>query len=585
MMNPLFATITLSLGFALAPVFAQKAEAIYQRGVNHEKSGDFKAAEQAYRAALQIDPAHAPALNDLGVLLEDRADIAGAAELFAKALAAAPGDPVAAFNRQRILKSPEGMKLMAEGKVIRRLEFRDQLGNLLPDGGRRERPVPGANDTFAWARIGAASFKQGDRFEVDKANEIVVRWLALSWVDDAEWIVEPTADGVNIAMQLTLAPKLGKIGFIGNRLVPSATLEAALGLKPGDRISWAVITRAELAVEAVYQRVMVMSCLLAAEFVSRGGLATSDPRVLIWQWQHTIAQLRMGVIGALDVKSLPPAYQEFLGSRFILDFEGMKLEQTGVGTCDVLIHLTDPWLLDQKPMVEVRNADEMIASDTEPYQVLGKEGELLEGCGMFDAKLQETQTTDSHLFGARTVVTLDPGLCHTIRRVDFAVTKAWVWEAAKKPLSLQPIRRFNDRPLTAAVVRQIDEMLDEVRLKGGVDPHPEVRAAGSGVADLVISIDPPTGIRNETAIPRIDQVNIQGNINTPDRIVRRALPARLLPGARFDQREADKITPCLQELGFGSILVGTMKNEDHSNLHDVSISIEEGNDSSQKDTP
>jgi hypothetical protein len=575
-MKTLFATLTLSLALALAPAHAQNAALFYQRGVRHEQHGDAKAAEQAYRAALESDPGHAPALNDLGVLLEGRGDIAGAAALVAKAAAAAPGDPVVAHNHQRMLRTAEGMELAGEGKMIRRLEFRDQFGNLLPDGGRGERPVRGASDTFAWARIAAGSLQPGTRFARADADEMVVRLMELSWVDDAVLLVEPTADGVNVTVQLTLAPKLGKLGFIGNRLVPSAVLEAALGLQPGERISCAAVTRAELMVEAVYQRVMVLACLHAIEFVANGGLASADLSVLLRQWRRTTSRFRMAALATLDIASLPPDYREFLGRQFVLDCTGIKLEQPGTGSCDLLIQLPDLWSAGQEPLVEVRAAAELLASGSDPRQVLGDAGDLLASRGMLGARLLECRTVDHGASGAKTVVTVDPGPCHTIRRVDFAVTRAWVWEKLKERLPAQPGARFKGRPLNAATIREIDGLLDQVRSPGGVEAEPEARAAGPGIVDVVIAISPaaeqPGGAG---AGPCIGRVNIVGNIRTPDRIIRRALPAGIVPGARFDPRQVDKIAPGLGKLGFGNVSVDATRNDDGGNFWDVSISVEE----------
>lgn len=569
-------TSCISMALAQVPVCAQTAASFYQRGVIFEKKSEFKSAEEAYRAALAIDPAHVPSLNDLGVLLESRGGMAAAADLFVKAAAAAPDNPVFAWNRQRSLQSEQGMHLLAEGKAILGLEFRDQRGILLADAGSGENPVPGADDTFARFRIKAASLHSGDQFEVKKAEQMVLRCMELSAVDDAECIVAPTTGGVNVTLQLTLAPRLGKVGFIGNCLVPDSVLEAATGLKPGDRISGATVTRAELAVEAVYLRIIVICRLLTAELISRGPIFCADPSLLAGRWRRALTQFHKAALGTLDVDALSAEDRAFLDSKFILDCEGIKIEQSGSGTCDLLLQIDDPWSLGRETIVEVRTVDQNIARDPDPHQALFTAREWLEEQGFHGATLRECHTTGSHASELKTTVTMTPGVCHSIRRVDFAITKAWVAEAANKYFPLQKASIFKDRSFSPTVVQQIEDLLKQLRTKGGIESVPQAHAVAPGWVDVVIALDPPQDQRPHAAgLPMIGRINIAGNTKTPDRIIRRALPPRMQPGQRFDPRDVDKITPCLIKIGIGSFSVD-YRNTDHTTpFHDVSIVIEE----------
>jgi len=80
-----------------APPFgALSAEEWYRRGCEEET--DPRAAIEAYRKALEIDPDHPDAHINLGRLLHESGDAAAAEEHYRKALAARPNDPTAAFN-------------------------------------------------------------------------------------------------------------------------------------------------------------------------------------------------------------------------------------------------------------------------------------------------------------------------------------------------------------------------------------------------------------------------------------------------------------------------------------------------------
>jgi tetratricopeptide (TPR) repeat protein len=69
----------------------------YERGCDLEET-DPEAAREAYARALELDPAHADAHVNLGRLLHEAGDTAGAEAHYRSALAARPRDATAAFN-------------------------------------------------------------------------------------------------------------------------------------------------------------------------------------------------------------------------------------------------------------------------------------------------------------------------------------------------------------------------------------------------------------------------------------------------------------------------------------------------------
>ena len=78
--------------------------------------GDGKA-EGIYEKVLAEDPVNLEALNDYGILLARRGDLAGAEKLFRKALGIAPGLPSAAENLRRLQEIRAGGVPAAERKV------------------------------------------------------------------------------------------------------------------------------------------------------------------------------------------------------------------------------------------------------------------------------------------------------------------------------------------------------------------------------------------------------------------------------------------------------------------------------------
>tara|TARA_R110000868_G_scaffold11116_10_gene54513 strand:- start:4513 stop:5844 length:1332 start_codon:yes stop_codon:yes gene_type:complete len=78
---------------------------LLQDAGGHQRAGRMSAAESAYRAALQLDPAHPGAQNNLGVLVARRGDAAGALDIFDRLLASEPGYASAHFNRGNALRA------------------------------------------------------------------------------------------------------------------------------------------------------------------------------------------------------------------------------------------------------------------------------------------------------------------------------------------------------------------------------------------------------------------------------------------------------------------------------------------------
>jgi tetratricopeptide (TPR) repeat protein len=90
---------------ALTPARSRRArektdvsvDAWYERGCELEET-DPEAARDAYARALELDPEHADAHVNLGRLLHEAGDAAGAEAHYRSALGARPGDATAAFN-------------------------------------------------------------------------------------------------------------------------------------------------------------------------------------------------------------------------------------------------------------------------------------------------------------------------------------------------------------------------------------------------------------------------------------------------------------------------------------------------------
>ena len=76
---------------------ARDADGWFERAVELEAKS-VEEARRAYLRAIELEPAHADALVNLGRLLHELGDVAGAAERYRRALAVRPGHATAAYN-------------------------------------------------------------------------------------------------------------------------------------------------------------------------------------------------------------------------------------------------------------------------------------------------------------------------------------------------------------------------------------------------------------------------------------------------------------------------------------------------------
>jgi Flp pilus assembly protein TadD len=107
-------------------------------------AGRYEEAEKAFRKALEINPSHAEAHNNLGVLLEQRGLLADAEVEFQRAVEQEPGYRLAHFHLGRLL--------------VNRRDFSAGIQHLLKTIAPEDDSTPG----YLYA-LGAAYARAGDR--------------------------------------------------------------------------------------------------------------------------------------------------------------------------------------------------------------------------------------------------------------------------------------------------------------------------------------------------------------------------------------------------------------------------------------
>ena len=81
----------------------QASLALYNMAIAHQKLGNAKDAEAAYRKSVELDPTNADGWNNLGIMLDDSGKRQEAIACFDKSLAISPQDAVSMTNRSNSL--------------------------------------------------------------------------------------------------------------------------------------------------------------------------------------------------------------------------------------------------------------------------------------------------------------------------------------------------------------------------------------------------------------------------------------------------------------------------------------------------
>ena len=143
--------------------FPDAASVPFQRGALYERAKDYARAEEAFRAVIARDPAHAPALNYLGYMLADRGErLDEAVALIERALAIDPGngsylDSLGwAYFKLRRYEDARTRLAEAASQLPTNSVVQDHLGDALAALGRH------ADAIGAWQRALA-----GDREAID----------------------------------------------------------------------------------------------------------------------------------------------------------------------------------------------------------------------------------------------------------------------------------------------------------------------------------------------------------------------------------------------------------------------------------
>ena len=372
------------------------------------------------------------------------------------------------------------------------------------------------------------SVKAGQVFSYDKLDEDVKNLYESGLVDDVKFLAEPTADGIKIVAEVETRPSLSKIEFEGNHSYSDSKLRMLSGMKPGGALNDGEILKGKRAIEKHYKNKGYPDMELSYRLEkSKDGY--SDLHFVI----------KEGEKGQID-----EIY--FEGNDAFADVvleKEMKTKEKGIFS-----FITKSGQLDGAVL------EEDVQKVVKYYQ---NNGYLRANIPGIERKEKDNGKIDL-------ILQVSEGERYTVSGVGFNGMKVFTYDQMWPALSLIKGDSYSADKMQA----DIKMIRNYYGAKGYADVRvrPELKnTANNGVA---ISYNITEGKRY-----KVGRVNIQGNENTKDHVVRREVP--LTPGKWFNSVDLDITKSRLRNLNYFNNVSATGSKSSREGYRDVDIQVSE----------
>jgi len=374
------------------------------------------------------------------------------------------------------------------------------------------------------------SVRAGDKFNNEVLDADIKKLYESGLVDDVRFLAEPAGERLKLVCEVVTRPSVPGIGFVGNTLYSDAKLARVTKLKAGKPISDADILEARRNIEDHYRGYGYPEVRVGHEMqaTAREG------------WSDLIFIVEEGVRS--EVRKI-----RFEGNNAFADVElrrEMETKQKGLFSFITKSGRIDPIELERdkdRVLAFYRNEGHMRAAITETRKVAVKDGRVDLVFTIYEGPVYKVGSIS---FGKMTVFTseeLSPGL---------SMIAGDRYSAKKLADDRRMIRSYyGSRGYADATIQADSKSSDD-----------------AAVVHLVYRV-------TEGRPYRVGRVNIQGNVKTKDKVIRREVPMK--PGDSFNSVDLDATRKRLENLGyFGSVQVnGTPSSQ--TGYRDLNILVQE----------
>jgi outer membrane protein insertion porin family len=370
--------------------------------------------------------------------------------------------------------------------------------------------------------------KSGTVYRAENVDNDIKALYESGLVDDIRFLAEPVGDGVRLIAELATRPALGGVGFVGNSIFSDQKLNKESKMKAGGVMSDEQILEARRNIEKYYQGYGYPDVTVTHRTQATGQEGLSDLIFVIDEGtKNEIRKIRFeGVSQFTD----PELRKE------------MKLKEKGWFS----------WLT-KSGRFESDQLDTDLDAILDYYRSKGYLRASSPG-------IRREPVKDGRV---DLVIPINEGEKYTVAGIGFGKMSVF------KPEELYPGLTLNGNDAYSS--KKMREDITMIRSyygsRGYADAMvtPDIRDAGPNRVNITYQI-------TEGARFRVGRVNIEGNVKTKDKVIRREIP--LKPGDQFNSVELETTKARLENLQYFGEVQAT-GSPGGSGYRDVNVRVEE----------
>ena len=369
----------------------------------------------------------------------------------------------------------------------------------------------------------------GKKYSQTMLDEDIKTLYASGLVDDVQFFAEEVAGGVKVIVEMVTRPLISGLGFYGNSTFSDKKLANETKLGVGQVLSDAQIIKARRNIEKYYE-----------------GYGYPDVEVT-HRLQDTSRAGYADLVFEIEEHNKSEVYRILFEGNNVLKDAGLRKEM------DTKEKGWFSWFT-KSGRINTVALDEDIAKVEDYYK----------SRGYWRARVGAPKRVPRKGGGVDLVIPVNEGPMYIVNSIEFPKIKVFSREELLPALSL-----VGNMPYSSKKMRDDIRMIRSYYGSRGyadVSVVPDVRETAGSKVNIFYRITP--GSRK-----KVGRVNIQGNIKSQDKVIRREVPMR--PSENFNSVDIDTTKRRLQNLNYFDNVQVTSSNSSRSGYRDVNILVNE----------
>ncbi|MEM1083697.1 MAG: outer membrane protein assembly factor BamA [Verrucomicrobiota bacterium] len=370
----------------------------------------------------------------------------------------------------------------------------------------------------------------GSPYRTDKVDNDIKSLYGSGLVDDVRVLAEPVGESIRVIYSVTTRPGFVAVGFVGNNAFSDTKLAKESKLKPGGALSDQMVITARQNLEQLYTDSGYPDVTISHRFQDSETGAGADLIFIIDEGvKNEIRDIRFEGNNTFDSRTLR---------------RQMSVKEKGLWS----------WLT-KSGRFEVGQLDEDLEAVLDYYRSKGYLRADSPG-------IRREPVGDGRV---DLVIPINEGQKYTVKGVGFGRMTVFSEDDFYPVMTLKGGDAYNSKKMRA----DITTIRSYYGSRGYADAAvtPDIRDAGPNQVDVIYRV-------TEGSRYRVGEVNIEGNVVTQDRVIRRTVP--LKPGDWFNSVELDTTKARLDSLQyFNSVQVNSSSSARSGNYRDVDILVDE----------